>query len=170
MIKLTEKKDRGKRFIKNWRPIFLLNTDLKMIPKALATWLKDFLPRLISSNQTKYVKNRHISGSGRLIFDVLETASFLNKKGFLVTVDIEKALDPIDHSFLLDLLQEYGFGESFLKLIQILIKNQESCIVNGGITTTFFSLDSEARQGDPISVFFFILALEVSFVLIKSNN
>ena len=116
------------------------------------------------------MKNRHISGSGRLIFDVLETASFLNKKGFLVTVDIEKALDPIDHSFLFDVLQEYGFGEHFLKLIQILIKNQESCIVNGGITTTFVSLDSEARQGDPISVFFFILALKVSFVLIKSNN
>ena len=116
------------------------------------------------------MKNRYISESGRLIYDVLETASILNKKGFLVTVDIEKAFDSVDHSFLLAVLQKYGFGERFLKWIQILIKNQESCVVNGGITTKFFSLDRGARQGDPISAFLFILALEVSFVLIKSNN
>ena len=72
--------------------------------------------------------------------------------------------------FFLAVLQKYGFGERFLKWIQILIKNQESCVVNGGITTKFFSLDRGARQGDPISAFLFILALEVSFVLIKSKN
>ena len=72
--------------------------------------------------------------------------------------------------FLLAVLQKYGFREQFLIWIQILGKNQESCIVNGGITTKFFSLDRGVRQGDPISAFVFILALEVSFVLIKSNN
>ena len=160
------------RFIKNWRPISLLNTDLKLISRTLATRLNDILPDLylISSNQTAYVKNRYISESGKLIYDVLETASILNKKGFLVTVDIEKAFDSVDHSFLLAVLQKYGFGERFLKWIQILIKNQESCVVNGGITTKFFSLYRRLRQGDPISAFLFILALEVSFVLIKSNN
>ena len=45
----------------------------------------------------------------------------------------------------------------FLKWIQILIKNQESC-VNVGITTKFFSLDREDHQGHPISAFLFTLA------------
>ena len=116
------------------------------------------------------MKNRYISDSGRFIFHVLETASILNKKGFLVTVDIKKGFDSVDHSFLLAVLQKYGFEERFLKWIQIPIKNQESCVVNGGITTKLFSLDRGARQGDPVSAFLFILALEVSFVLIKSNN
>ena len=31
VIKLLEKKDRDKRFIKNWRPISLLNVDTKII-------------------------------------------------------------------------------------------------------------------------------------------
>ena len=52
--------------------------------------LKDILPDLISSNQTAYLKNRYISESGRIIY-VLETASILNKKEFLVTVDNRKS-------------------------------------------------------------------------------
>ena len=93
-----------------------------MISKALTTGLKDILPHLISSNQTAYVK-KHINESGRLIYDILETASILNKTRFLLTVDIKKAFDLADHSFLLAVLrQKYGFGERFLKCIQILIK------------------------------------------------
>ena len=41
VIKLIAKKDRDKRFAKNWRP----------------EKLKNVLPELISSNQTAYVKN-----------------------------------------------------------------------------------------------------------------
>ena len=40
VIKLIEKKERYKRFIKNWRPISLLNVDYRIIAKALATRLK----------------------------------------------------------------------------------------------------------------------------------
>ena len=55
VIKLIEKKDKDKRFIKNWRPISLLNVDYKIISKALASRLKKVLPNLISPQQTAYV-------------------------------------------------------------------------------------------------------------------
>ena len=42
IIKLIEKKDRDERFIKNWRPISLLNVDSKIISKALSEKLKEF--------------------------------------------------------------------------------------------------------------------------------
>ena len=66
VIKMLEKKDKDKRFIKNWRPISLLNTDMKIISKVLSTRIKGVLPYLISSNQTAYVKNRFLSESGKL--------------------------------------------------------------------------------------------------------
>ena len=98
IIKIIEKKDRYKRFIKNCRPISLINADLKLISKALATRLKDILPDLISFNQTPYVKSRYMSENGRIIYFVLGTASILNKKGLFVTLDIEKAFDSVEHS------------------------------------------------------------------------
>ena len=93
VIKLIEKKDKDKRFIKNWRPISLLNVDYKIISKALTSRLKKVLPDLISLQQTAYVGNRFIGESSRLIADIIEITDVLNKEGILVTMDIEKAFD-----------------------------------------------------------------------------
>ena len=62
------------------------------------------------------MKNRYISENGRLIYDVLETASILNKKGFLITADLEKTFDSVDYSFLLAVLQKYWFWGVFSKI------------------------------------------------------
>ena len=90
VIKLIEKKERDKWFIKNWRPTSLLNVDYKIIAKALATRLKETLPKLMSFQQTAYVRNRFIGEGGRLISDILEMSESLNLKGYVVTVDIKK--------------------------------------------------------------------------------
>ena len=55
------------------------------------------MPSLISSNQTAY--KRFISERGRLICDILEITDILKIKGLLLTVDIEKASDSVDHQF-----------------------------------------------------------------------
>ena len=170
VIKLIVKKDRGKRFVKNWRPISLLNVDTKILSKSLAEKLKSALPELISSNQTAYVQNRCISESGRLISDVIEMCDILDIPGYLVTMDIEKAFDSLDHDFLLFVLKKFGFGENFIHWIKVLLNKQQSCVINGGFTTQYFNLEKGARQGDPISVYLFILALEVLFELIKNND
>ena len=138
VIKLIEKKERDKWFIKNWRPISLLNVDYKIIAKALATRLKETLPKLISFQQTAYVKNRFIGEGGRLISDILGMSESLNLKGYIVTVDIEKAFDSLSHSFLLACLKKYGYD--FIKWVEMLLDCQESCIINAGNRTKYFEL------------------------------
>ena len=58
---------------------------------------------------------------------------------------------------------------NFILWVKILLNDQESCVINGGKTTKYFILSRGARQGDPISAFLFILALEVLFLLVKAK-
>ena len=162
VIKLIEKKDKDKRLIQNWRPISLLNIDLKILSKALANRIKKYLPFLISSNQTAYVEGRFISEGGRLFSDILQVTDFLNIRGLV--------FDSVNHLFLITSLKKCGFGKEFIKWIQILLKNQESCIINGGTTTKYFKLQKGTREGDPISAYLFILVLEIAFIFIKENK
>ena len=170
VIKLLEKKDRDKRFVKNWRPISLLNVDTKILSKAFAAKLKPILPSIVSSNQTAYVEKRCISESGRLISDIIEICDIENIPGYLVTMDLEKAFDSLDHDFLLCVLKKFGFGDNFITWIKILLNDQQSCVINGGFSSQYFTLEKGARQGDPISAYLFIIALEVLFALIKSKD
>ena len=58
------------KLLKNWRPISLLNIDVKIISKAFASRLKTVLPSIISSGQTAYIEKRFIGEGGRLISEV----------------------------------------------------------------------------------------------------
>ena len=57
-----------------------------------------------------------------------------------MTLDIEKSFDSVNHLFLIATLEKYGFKEDFIKWIQILVQNQESCVINGGKTKATSSL------------------------------
>ena len=92
----------------------------------------------------------------------------LDIPGYLVTMDIEKAFDSLDHDFILSVLRKFSFRENFIYCIKVLLNDQQSCVINKGFTTPYFNLEEVALQGDPILVYLFILALEVLFELIKN--
>ena len=110
-----------------------------------------------------------LSESGRLISDVLEITNSLDIEGLLMTINIEKVFDSINHSFLMCVLKKFGFGNEFRKWMQILKKSPESCVISGSKTTPFFQLERGTKQGDSILAYLFIIALEVVFPLIKAN-
>ena len=169
VIKLLEKKGKDKRFINNWRPISLINFDAKLLAKCLAKRMKEVLPKIIKYDQTAYIANRFIGESVRLISDILDVTKTLNIDGYLMTVDIEKAFDSVDHTFLYACLEKFGFDKSFIKWIQVLYEKQESCVLNGGLSTGYFPLQRGVRQGDPISAYLFIITIEVFFCMVRNN-
>ena len=74
------------------RKISLLNADLEILSKALVDCIKKYLPFLILSNQTAYVKGIFVSEGLRHLSDILKVRDFLKLRGLLVTIAIQKAI------------------------------------------------------------------------------
>ena len=138
--------------------------------KALAERLKKIVPVLISHEQTAYVKDRFICEARSSISDIIKVSDVFNRDDFLVTIDIEKAFDSLNHSFLLVVLKKFGFGINFINWIEAILNKSESCVVNIGKTTQYFQLNRRACPGYPISSYIFILVMEALFTLIKNNE
>lgn len=78
-----------------------------MLSKAISNKLKAVLSKFISSQQTAYVKNRFTEERGRLISDIIESNDWFNIEGFLVSMDIEKAFEFLDHDFLSPVFRKF---------------------------------------------------------------
>ena len=170
VITLVEKKGKDKRYFKNWRPISLINVDTKILSKSLALRITKILSCLIHSDQTAYVKDRYIGESVRLINDVLEFTDHEKIEAILFLADFEKAFDSIDHSFLFSALECFGFGDAFIQWVRTVANNAESRVINNGHSTRYFLSERGTRQGDPLSAYLFILALEILFIQIRNNR
>ena len=114
VVTLIEKKGKDKRLVKNWRPISLMNVDVKIASKALSFRLKKVISNLINYDQTAHIKGRFIGESIRLIDDILYHTEQENIGGVLFAADIEKAFDSAEHSFIFAVLKKFGFGDDFI--------------------------------------------------------
>lgn len=169
VITLLDKgKDRS--LIKNWRPISLLNTDYKIASKAISNRLIQHLPGLIHENQVGYVKERSMTDNIRSIVDTINYLKSANLPGVLINVDFEKAFDSLNWGFLRETLKKVHFGPSFIKWIDLFYTNISSCIVNNGTTSKYFNVSRGVRQGDPLSPYLFIIAVEVMACKIRQDE
>lgn len=171
ILSLIPKKDKDLRYLKNWRPLSLLNTDYKILTKLLANRMQCALDKIISHDQSGYIKGRYIGENVRLISDIISFTDNDNKQpGIIALLDFEKAFDTISWQFLERTLTTFNFGEHFRKWIQILYNDISSCCLNNGHATSFFKITRGIRQGCPISALLFILVVETLACKIRSSK
>ena len=88
----------------------------------------------------------------------------------MITADIEKTFDLIEHTFITTALEKFGFGPSLLQWVKTILYKQESCVMNNGCSTGYFGSSRGARQGDHLSAYLFILAIEILFIKVRAKK
>ena len=127
VLSLIPKKNKNRLFLKNWRPISLLNTDYKIIAKLLALRLTNVLPSIIDEDQTGYIRHRYIGQNIRMIEDVCYFTETKNIPGIILSIDFEKAFDTLNWNFMFAALEKFNFGRYFTQWISILYIIQLRC-------------------------------------------
>ena len=161
ILNLLPKKDKDLRYLANWRPVSLLNTDYKILTKVLAIRLQKVIPSIINSDQVGYIKNRYIGENIRILSDVLLLTDLEDMEAYITQIDFEKAFDSVEWDFLLKALNELNFGENFITWIKTLYTNITACAGNNGNYSEYFTLSRSIRQGCPISALLFLLVVEI---------
>lgn len=157
-----------KNNLKNWRPISLLNVDYKICSKALSCRLAKVLDVIVDPDQTCSVPGRSIASNLMLLRDSLDYINITNETGILVSLDQEKAFDRVDRSFLMNLLQHFGFGPSFCNWISTLYNGANMQIIVNGFLTDKIDIQRGVRQGDSLSPMLYVLCVEVLACLVRN--
>ena len=79
IITLIPKGDKDKSFLKNWRPLTLLNSIYKLVSGCIADRIKPHLDILIHGDQKGFVSGRYIGEAIRTTYDILNWAKHNNK-------------------------------------------------------------------------------------------
>ena len=143
----------------DYRPITLLNTELKILARVLANRLQLVISDLIGSEQTFAVKGRSIQDNLHLIREVLEGIED-GTEAALISFDQSKAFDRVDHRFLATVLETAGFKPEFRRWISMMYHNPQAVVQVNGRTSRMFAVERSVRQGCPLSPLLCVLALE----------
>jgi hypothetical protein len=169
LITLLCKDPDNSQSLGNWRPISLLNTDYKIISKALSLRLSKVLSSIVSIDQTCSVPGRSITDNIHLFRNIVD---FCNSKGVgaaFVSLDQAKAFDRVSHHYMFSVLKAFGFGPSFVKWVSLLYHDISSSVLVNGFISDSFPVSRGVRQGCGLSPLLYVLCMEPFAHAIKAD-
>ena len=140
IITCIPKPNKPRQFLKNWRPISLLNVIYKLMSSVIANRLKAVLNKLINNDQKGFISGRYIGENIRTVYDILFETKQQNIPGLLVSVDFQQAFDTVSWKFIDKTLDYFNFGPSIKKWIKLFQTGAQSCILQNGHLSESFTL------------------------------
>lgn len=121
--------------IYNYRSISLCNSIYKLVTKIIVDRLRHLLPSLVSPLQTAFVPGRKGVDNAILVQEIVHSMS--RRKGrtglMAIKIDLEKAYDCLEWSFIRDTLKLFNFPNHLISLIMSYVSTSSiSVLVNGG--------------------------------------
>lgn len=169
-ITLIPKPEKDPTLCANYRPIALLNSDLKIFTKLLSIRLNMILPSLVHKDQVGFVPLRQAGDNTRKVIDLVDVANREKTAALLLSLDAEKAFDRLGWPFLFATLQHVGFRGPFLRAIKHLYTNPSSQVRTPFAISPAFSITNGTRQGCPLSPLLFALCVEPLAASIRGNQ
>ena len=112
----------------------------------------------------------NIENDIRLLFDIIDYANHEKMSGAVLLVDLHKAFESSNWSFIFAILKSYDFGNSLINWIRVLYKNPKCCVVNNNFLNPFFDVKKRVRLEDPLSLTNFVLCMECLAIMLRQSR
>lgn len=161
ILSLIPKKEEAK-MMKDYRPISCCNVLYKVISKIIAKRLKSILPKCITWNQSAFIKDRLLMENVLLATELVKD---YHKDSVTprcaMQMDISKAFDSVQWTFLLNTLEALGLPVRFIKWISLCITSASFSVQVNGELAGYFQSKRGLRQGCSLSPYLFVVCMNV---------